>query len=105
MAQFRVYRNSNAASNTATPYLLDVQADLLGELATRVVVPLRLASVYSVTPLQTLTPCFQVEGHEVIAVTQQLAAISSREIGTQVADLSGRRDEIIAALDFLISGF
>ena len=50
-------------------------------------------------------PCLQVEGHEVLVITQQLAAISTKEIGASVADLSDRRFEIIAALDLLISGF
>jgi toxin CcdB len=105
MAQFHVYRNLNTASKAATPYLLDVQSDLLSELATRVVVPLRLLSHYSGSPMKALTPCFQIEGHDVIALTQQLAAISAKEIGAPVTDLSGQHAEIIAALDFLVSGF
>ena len=40
MAQFDVHRNPNAASAKAIPFLLDVQADLLSGLATRVAVPL-----------------------------------------------------------------
>ena len=43
MPQFDVYLNPNADTSKAIPYLLDVQADLLDRLATRVVVPLVLA--------------------------------------------------------------
>ena len=43
MAQFDVYLNPNAATRKIIPYLLDVQADLLDTLSTRVVVPLILA--------------------------------------------------------------
>ena len=105
MAQFNVYRNLNTASKKATPYLLDVQSNLLSDLATRVVVPLRLLTRYAGKPMKTLTPSFQIEGREVLAITQQLAAISTKEIGASVADLTDRHSEIIAALDFVISGF
>lgn len=40
MAQFDVYINPNTATRKVIPYLLDVQADLLDTLTTRVVVPL-----------------------------------------------------------------
>ena len=45
MARFNVY-----ASASGAPYLLDVQADLLDHLSTRVVVPYRNAA-------DTTTPC------------------------------------------------
>ena len=105
MAQFHVYRNLSASSKKTTPYLLDVQSNLLSELASRVVVPLRLVKHYSGKPLATLMPVFQIEDHQVFALTQQLAAISTKDIGTPVADLSEHHYQIIAALDFLISGF
>jgi toxin CcdB len=105
MAQFHVYRNLNPASKNLTPYLLDVQSDLLSDLASRVVIPLRLLAHYSGSPMQALTPCFKIEGHELIALTQQLAAIPVKEIGGLVTSLSEQHDEIVAALDFLISGF
>ena len=37
-------------------------------------------------------------------VTPQLDGIAKKQLGTQVADLSARRNEIIAALDLLITG-
>ena len=40
MSQFDVYENPQAETHQVIPYLLDVQADLLGSLATCVVVPL-----------------------------------------------------------------
>ncbi len=105
MAQFKVYCNLDAATRTTTPYLLDVQSDLLSDLSTRVVAPLRLAAHYSGKSMTTLMPGFSIEGQEVIALIQQLAAVPPRAIGAEVADLSDRRFDIIAALDFLISGY
>jgi toxin CcdB len=37
-------------------------------------------------------------------MTPLLAGVSLKSLGEQVADLSPRRDEIIAALDLLITG-
>lgn len=37
MAQFDVYENGNMETSELYPYLLDVQADILGELPTRIV--------------------------------------------------------------------
>ena len=35
MAQFDVYRNPNPKTSSEIPYLLDIQTDLLDNLATR----------------------------------------------------------------------
>ncbi len=105
MAQFHVYKNLSTASKKTTPYLLDVQSNLLSDLATRVVVPLRLVKNYPGTPAATLMPIFKIEDHEAVALMQQLAAVSIKEIGPEVADLSVQHYAIVAALDFLISGF
>ncbi len=40
MAQFDVFENPNEETKQAIPFLLDVQAELLDVLSTRVVVPL-----------------------------------------------------------------
>jgi toxin CcdB len=40
-----------------------------------------------------------------VMVTPQLAGIAKKQLGTQVADLSAQRNEIIAAIDLLIIGF
>ena len=105
MAQFHMHRNLDALSRNLTPYLLDVQCNLLDELATRVVVPLRRVGAYSGKPMTTLMPCFRVEGEDFLALTQQLAAISKKQIGVAVLDVTDRRAEVLGALDFLISGF
>jgi toxin CcdB len=105
MPQFTVHRNRNAATKARYPLLLDVQTDLLENLGTRVVVPLTPASVATKrTAMQTLTPLCTVEGKPYVLVTPQLAGIAARELGPPVADLSGERARILAALDLLITG-
>lgn len=104
MAQFSVHRNPNPATKTATPFLLDVQSDLIEDLGTRVVVPLCPASAMKGILIKTLTPVFKVDGKQHAMLTPQLAGISKKQMGTKVANLAGHRDEIIAALDLLITG-
>lgn len=103
MAQFDVYLNPNAASRKAIPYLLDVQADLLETLATRVVVPLVLAGEMGLAA-KYLNPEFKIKGDAVVMSTAELAGVSSRSLGDKVASLKHKRDEIIAALDLLFNG-
>ena len=104
MPQFAVYKNTNSATKAAVPFLLDVQSDLIAELGTRVVVPLYTASAMKGKTLKTLTPTFEIEGRQYVMVTPQLAGIAKKQLGTQVAELSAQSDEIIAALDLLITG-
>lgn len=104
MPQFAVHRNPNPAGKATAPYLLDIQSDLIAELGTRVVVPLYTAASMKGKILKTLTPAFEVEGKQYVMMTPQLAGIAKKQLGAKVADLSLRRDEIIAALDLLITG-
>jgi toxin CcdB len=41
MAQFDIFHNNNPQSAAEFPYLLDIQADILSSLETRVVIPFR----------------------------------------------------------------
>lgn len=104
MAQFAVYKNINPATSAAVPLLLNVQSDLLAELGTRVVVPLYVASTMQGKILKTLTPQFDIEGELYVMMTLQMAGIANKQLGAKVANLAARRDEIIAALDLLITG-
>ena len=103
MAQFDVYLNPSADTCDAIPYLLDVQAELLDGLATRVVVPL-LAEEAMTAAARHLNPQFKIKGIPVIMSTAELAGVSTRSLGDKVASLKNKRDEIIAALDLLFTG-
>ena len=103
MAQFDVYLNPNPDTRKIIPYLLDVQADLLDTLATRVVAPLVLAEKMELAARQ-LNPQFKVKGVAVVMSTAELAGITNRSLGEKVASLKTKRDEIIAALDLLFTG-
>jgi toxin CcdB len=103
MAQFDVYLNPNPQSRNIIPYLLDVQADLLDALATRVVAPLVLAEEMGLAAKQ-LNPQFRIKDTAVVMSTAELAGIANRSLGDKVDSLKDKRDEIIAALDLLFTG-
>lgn len=76
MAQFDVYRNTNASTRARIPYLLDVQSDPLEPLAARVVVPLAKPEVLGGKLAERLSPVFQVEGRDLAMLTPELAGVS-----------------------------
>jgi toxin CcdB len=54
--------------------------------------------------MERLTPLVEVDGERYVAVTPELAGVSRKALSIQVGNLSDRRDDIIAALDLLITG-
>ncbi|BDV43871.1 plasmid maintenance protein CcdB [Geotalea uraniireducens] len=104
MAQFDVYENQNQETKTTIPYLLDVQADLLDNLSTRVVVPLITAAAMG-KAAKHLNPQFTIRRITVIMSTAELAGINLHVLGDKVCSLKEHRAEILAALDFLCAGF
>jgi toxin CcdB len=55
-------------------------------------------------PIKELTPIIEVEGQKLVLVVPQLAGISIKDLGPEVATLVQNRNEIVAALDFLLTG-
>jgi toxin CcdB len=101
MPQFDVHRNPRGG---AFPLLLDVQAEVLAPLATRVVVPMARAKSWGSSTITRLNPTARVGGVEYVLVFQELAAIAVSDLGVRVGSLAARRAELIAALDLLFTG-
>jgi toxin CcdB len=84
-------------------FVLDVQANLLSGLATRVVVPLvREGSVRRAAV--GLNPVFDIAGQRHVMLTQAIAAVPSRELRHAVASLQEQRETVLLALDLLLTG-
>lgn len=99
MARFDVYANPGGAG-----YLLDVQADLLDGLNTRIVVPL-MAANDAPTPTRRLNPTFKINDNDYVMVTQFLAAVPLAILKQPVTTLAEHDTEITAALDMAFFGF
>lgn len=105
MAQFDVFANSGAGGQT-TPFVVDVQSDLLGDLDTRMVIPLRRRDAFPAQMLPTrLTPVFTLHDIACLLETSKMAAVPERILEKPVGSLADRRNEITGAIDFLIHGF
>lgn len=104
MGQFWAYKNPNRGTRTQYPYLLDIQSDLLSELKTTIVIPLTPTKIAAPMILSRLNPTFVLDGESFTAMTQDIAGIDRKQLGTRAHDLSASRSEIIAAVDFVLSG-
>lgn len=105
MARFDVYANPGGHSAT-TPYLLDVQSDLLDGLDSRLVIPLRSLEHFPKVKLSTrLTPVFRIKGQDCLLETPKMGAIPARVLKSRVVSLADEREHITAALDFLLQGY
>ena|SRR5690554_1620142 len=104
MGQFFAYKNPNPATRAQYPYLLDIQSDLLSELRTTAVIPLTPSKLAAPMSLTRLNPTIVIDGKNFTVMTQEIAGVDRIQLGAQAYDLSSYRSEIIAALDFILSG-
>ena len=104
MRQFGVYRNRNTATRAIYPLFLNVQSDLISETGTRVVVPLFPAG-HAIAAMPPLTPVVSLAGEPHVMATPLTTAVELGDLGGLEGDLSSERATILAALDFLVSGF
>lgn len=104
MAHLDVYHNPDRKTATIIPFVVDVQGELLAGLPTHVVIPLAYPEAIE-TPILRLNPKVGVGDTALVALTQYMASVSNRLLRNPVANLSPQRAEILAALDFLFTGF
>lgn len=97
MAQFELYRLKGGQ------IVVDLQTDLIGIDASRIVAPLREAGRYVSFP--GLTPAVELEGETWIVRVQELAAISGSELRERIGSMAEHRDVLKRAMDILIDGF
>jgi toxin CcdB len=105
MARFDVYANPGTHART-TPYLLDVQSNLLDAADSRMVIPLRSLEHFAKVPLPSaLAPVFTIEGREVLLETLKMGAVPVRILKSPVASVAAEQARVTAALDFLFNGY
>ena len=92
MAQFDVYENPSKASKKAYPYILDIQCNLIDNIATRIVAPLALYSQFKNEEMKGLTPKVSFEDKELLILIPQLASMLSKSLKNPVGTLSHLRD-------------
>lgn len=104
MAQFDVYQNPSRHTRVAYPYLLDIQSPIIADISTRIVIPLGRLQSFKNQSMNKLTPEIEYDGEKLLLLVPQLASIPAKTLKHPVGSLSHFRSEIIAAIDFAITG-
>ena len=103
MARFEVRANLHRATRDRVPYLLELQADMLSALDTRLVAPLVPAAGFG--PAATrLNPGFRIGNRNLVMDTALMAGVPRKLLGERVVSLGDRSVDILGAVDFLVSG-
>ncbi|MGH8455365.1 MAG: CcdB family protein [Stenotrophobium sp.] len=102
MSQFDVYRNLQP-TRELFPYLLDLQAEAVSMLETRIVAPLILRSKFS-QPSRVINPVVSIQGRKYVVLVQEMAGLPKRQLGSAVTNLKEGRADFIAATDLLLTG-
>ena len=98
MARFDLYSSVGGRNQ----YVVDVQADLLASLATRVVVPLLPRG--AAEAIRELNPVVQIDDQDYVVMTQELSAVRRSQLRHRIGSLAEQRDAITRALDVLLIG-
>ena len=104
MKQFDVYANMDKDTNKTYPYFVDIQNGLLDMLNSRVVIPLTPASKSDKSYPENLCPTVKIRNKKYALLTQQLTSVSANFLKKNEGSLSSSRDEIVGAIDFLVTG-
>lgn len=81
-----------------------MQSRLLDGFATRVVIPLLPLNDAPKSPVRTLNPIFVVDGSSYMLMAQNIATVPLKQLGTPVGSLAAERDDVVRAIDALLSG-
>ncbi len=86
------------------PYIVDIQSDLLGSLATRMVVPLAVTTLAAHDLPRQLCPVIAVKGKNLMLVAFEAAPLGRRLLKNKLASVKHRASDIIAAMDAVMGG-
>ncbi len=104
MNNFTLYHNRNHNTKKIYPYVLNIQTSLLSDLSTRLVIPLSLMENFENRIIKNLNPIIKIKAKEYLVLTQQMASIPLSAIGDELLDVKIDRNEILAAIDFIVTG-
>ena len=102
--QYDVYHNPGPRMRDQYPCVVDVQSDLLGSLATRMVVPLAVTTLAAHDLPRQLCPVIAVKGKNLMLVAFEAAPLGRRLLKHKLASVKHRASDIIAAMDAVVSG-
>jgi toxin CcdB len=98
--QFDLYR----LTRRPAVLVVDIQSALLDTLKTRVVIPLVQRDQAPKKLVGTLNPCLRIDDREFVLMPQLIASIPVSELAQPAGTAIRYRDEIVRAIDTIISG-
>lgn len=104
MAQWDVYPNPDPRSRSAVPFFVDLQSNLLSELDTRLVAPLMPTRIAASRMPERLCPVFRIEGKTLMLMPHESGPVDRRILKRQVESLRAHADQIVSAVDAVLSG-
>lgn len=104
MGQFTLYENQNPDSKDTYPYFIDIQNNLLDSLNTRLVIPVTPYRLLGESSISKLCPRTTVNDESFVLLTHQMTSIPLSALKTPVTSQEHLRDEIVAAIDLLVTG-
>jgi toxin CcdB len=102
MVQFDVHRNGGRHRD-AIPFVVVVQSSQFDGYRRRVVVPLVRASGLGKRELPHFNPTFRIRGTAVVLHPLEIVSVPVDQLGPKVGSLGDEGQQIIAALDELLS--
>ena len=102
--QFDVFENPSPRMRDVYPYVVDVQSDLLSTLPTRMVVPLAVTTLSAKDLPRRLCPVVTVNNKTLMLVPFEAAPLDKRLLKTGIASVREISNEIITAMDSVLSG-
>ena len=102
MAQFDVHRNPGRHSESI-PFVVIVQSTLYDDYRRRVVVPLVNKSSLGKVTNPRFNPTFRIKGRSVVLHPLEIVSIPIEQLGEFVESLTHEGQQIIAALDELLT--
>lgn len=102
--QYTVYRSTGR--NADFPLLINVTSDIIGEINRRLVIPLMTRERYGKGQISSrLTPVLTlVDGNEYVLMTHEAATVPLKALGAEFCNAAAYRNQIKAALDFMLDG-
>jgi toxin CcdB len=102
MPQFDVYVNPLANQRDEYPFVVDVQHEHLSTGATRLVMPLMLASPRATS--MRLAPLVRLNSKSFHVVALLTGPVRAKALQQRVGNLGDHRDAIIGAMDVILTG-
>ena len=105
MPQFDLYANPDRDTKKTYPYFVDVQNGLLDDLNSRVVIPLTPTKAAHSQYPNNLCPTIAINNKNYALLSHHISTVSTKLLQKKKkGSLTLHRDEIVAAIDFLITG-